>query len=173
MDAKQETPKMTVKQQRFCDFYIISGNATDAAIQAGYSKKTANRIGSENLDKPAIKAYIDARMTELQSERVADQQEILEYLTAVMRRELKEYTPIATFTEKVTWKDGKKHVMKSEGVQLVEVPAPLAAANKAAELLGKRYGMFVDRKEINGTGGNLSFAVHIDYGEGEADNDGS
>ena len=56
--------KMTEKQKRFCDEYLIDLNATQAAIRAGYSKKTANRIGTENLSKLVIKAYIEERMKE-------------------------------------------------------------------------------------------------------------
>lgn len=82
--------KLTTKQQKFADEYIISGNATQAAIEAGYSKKTANRIGSENLSKLDIKKYIDERLKEIESEKTATQQEVLEYLTSVMRGEHKE-----------------------------------------------------------------------------------
>ena len=57
--------KLTIKQQRFADEYIISGNATEAAIKAGYSKKTANVIGVENLIKPNIKTYIDEKLKKL------------------------------------------------------------------------------------------------------------
>ena len=73
--------KLTIKQQRFADEYIISGNATEAAIKAGYSKKTANRIATENLSKPVIKSYIDERLKELSDKNIANQQEVLEYLT--------------------------------------------------------------------------------------------
>ena len=57
---------MTPRQRKFCDEYLISGNATDAAIKAGYSPKTAKQTGSENLAKPDLKAYIEspARDTE-------------------------------------------------------------------------------------------------------------
>ncbi|TOY85736.1 terminase small subunit [Levilactobacillus brevis] len=79
--------KLTPKQQKFADAYIECGNATKAAIDADYSKKTARVIGQENLLKPAIKDYIDARLKELASERVASQQEVLEFLTRVMRRQ--------------------------------------------------------------------------------------
>ncbi|EPH91563.1 terminase small subunit domain protein, partial [Enterococcus faecalis F01966] len=58
---------MTEKQKRFCDFYIETGNATQAAIKAGYSKKTANRIATENLSKLVIKQYIDERLAELKN----------------------------------------------------------------------------------------------------------
>ncbi|MBC2821530.1 terminase small subunit, partial [Enterococcus faecalis] len=86
--------RMTEKQKRFCDFYIETGNATQAAIKAGYSEKTAAAIGAENLIKPNLKTYIDERLAELKNERTADAQEVLEYLTAVMRGEYKEATLI-------------------------------------------------------------------------------
>ena len=82
--------KLTLKQKKFADEYIISGNATQAAIKAGYKEKTANRIGSENLSKLDIKKYIDKRLKEIESKKTATQQEVLEYLTSVMRGEHKE-----------------------------------------------------------------------------------
>lgn len=60
--------KMTPKQKRFCDEYLIDLNATQAAIRAGYSKKNANNIASENLAKPDIRKYIEKRMAEKESE---------------------------------------------------------------------------------------------------------
>ena len=79
--------KLTAKQQRFCDEYLIDLNATQAAIRAGYSKRTANRIASENLLKPDIRKYIDARMKEKEAALIADQDEVLRYLTSVLRGE--------------------------------------------------------------------------------------
>ena len=76
---------MTPRQQKFCDEYLISGNATDAAIKAGYSAKTAKQMASENLAKPDLKAYIEAQLAALHSEKIADATEVLEYLTSVMR----------------------------------------------------------------------------------------
>lgn len=86
--------KLTLKQKKFADEYIISGNATQAAIKAGYKEKTANRIGSENLSKLDIKKYIDKRLKEIESKKTATQQEVLEYLTSVMRGEQREQTLI-------------------------------------------------------------------------------
>lgn len=85
---------MSLKQQRFADEYIISGNATQAAIKAGYKEKTANRIGSENLSKLDIKKYIDERLKEIESKKTATHQEVIEYLTSVMRGEQREQTLI-------------------------------------------------------------------------------
>lgn len=79
--------KMTAKQQRFCDEYLIDLNATQAAIRAGYSHKTARQAGTENLSKPAIKQYLADRMAEKDSQLIAKQDEILKYYTSVMRGE--------------------------------------------------------------------------------------
>ena len=68
---------MTARQKKFCDEYLISGNATDAAIKAGYSPKTAKQTGSENLAKPDLKAYIEAELDKLHSAKIADAQEVL------------------------------------------------------------------------------------------------
>ena len=120
----------TEKQRRFCDEYIKTGNATQAAVAAGYSEKTARHTGSENLTKPDIRARIDQRLAELQSERTADAQEVLEYLTSVMRGEHTE--PILRLC--------------GDGEQCIEqVPVSERDRLKAAELIGKRYGMF-DRR---------------------------
>ena len=79
--------KLTVKQQKFADLYIELGNATEAAVQAGYSPRTAGVIGNENLKKPYVKKYIDDRLAELDSQSIAAQKEVLQYLTSVMRGE--------------------------------------------------------------------------------------
>lgn len=54
--------KLTEKQQRFVEAYIETGNATKAALMAGYSKKTAYSIGNENLKKPEINNVLHRRM---------------------------------------------------------------------------------------------------------------
>ena len=79
--------KLTVKQQKFCDEYIRSGNATEAALKAGYRSRTAYSIGNENLKKPELKKYIEEKIKELESAKLATAQETLEYLTSVMRGE--------------------------------------------------------------------------------------
>ena len=81
--------KLTAKQQRFCDEYLIDLNATQAAIRAGYSKKTANRIGTENLSKLVIREYIENRMAEKEAALIANQDEVLKYLTSVLRGQSK------------------------------------------------------------------------------------
>lgn len=88
--------KLTAKQRLFCDEYIKSGNAKDAALKAGYSAKTAYSIGNENLNKPELKSYIDAKLAEIESHKIADAKEILEYFTAVLRGETREVVVVAT-----------------------------------------------------------------------------
>ena len=77
--------KLTPKQQAFADYYIQTGNATEAAIQAGYSEKTAKQTGYENLTKPYIQQYIEEKQKELESNRLADITEVREFWTEAMR----------------------------------------------------------------------------------------
>lgn len=130
--------KLTIKQKKFADEYIKTGNATQSAINAGYSEKTARKIGSENLTKPDIKAYIDERMKELEEEAIADQTEVLKFLTRIMRDEEKEevLVNVGNFEQEVQ-----------------EVKVSAKDRIKAAELLGKRYGSWTDKVDINSTEG--------------------
>lgn len=126
---------VTPKQKRFCDEYLIDCNATQAAIRAGYSEKTANVIGSENLAKPDIRAYIDERLAEMQSKKIASAEEVMQYLTSVMRGE------------------SRSSVLSlcGDGCQEVIAKAPDEKEQlKAAELIGKRYGLFTDKVGIEG-----------------------
>lgn len=143
--------KMTDKQKRFCDEYLIDLNATQAAIRAGYSKKTANVIANENLTKPYIKEYIKKRMEEKESALIADQNEVLKYLTSVMRRELTDSVVVTLQNKTEKWVQDedtgklKKQTVTEERPAVVDIPAQLKDANKAAELLGKRYGIFTEK----------------------------
>ena len=79
---------MTPRQRAFADYYIETGNAAESARRAGYSVRTANRIGSENLSKPDIVQYIGERMREQVADRVASADEALQFLTSCMRGEI-------------------------------------------------------------------------------------
>lgn len=126
--------KLTQKQQKFIDYYVETGNATEAARRAGYDAKTdraLESIGSENLRK--LEVYIKERMKPAQDKRIADADEVLQYLTAVMRGEVKD-----TFDFDTSVRD----------------------RNKAAELLGKRHRLFVDKVEQESTGDvNIHFGI--------------
>lgn len=146
--------KLTAKQQRFCDEYLIDLNATQAAIRAGYSKKTAKQIGQENLTKPDIKEYIEKRMAEKEKELIADQNEVMKYLSSVMRREKTESVVVTLSKEKSTYVPDSNGTMRKQTVkedipQVVEIPARLSDANKAAELLGKAYGIYTEKVDMD------------------------
>ena len=163
---------MTAKQQLFCDEYLIDLNATQAAIRAGYSKKTARVIGQENLTKPAIRDYIEKRMAEKEKALIADQDEVMKYLTSVMRRELSEHVVVTLVEEQSTYEpdaEGKmrKQTIKTEKPEIVEIPARLADANKAAELLGKAYAIFTDKVESDV---DMELNITVDYGDGTNEN---
>lgn len=127
--------KLTPKQHAFADFYITLGNAAEAAIKAGYSKKYAAQNTDKLLKNTNIKTYIAQRMEEIKSARIADQQEIMEFLTSVMRGEVDEPIPI----------------LNGDGYQKIVNVKPSAQARKsAAELLGKRYTMWTDKQQLEG-----------------------
>ena len=82
--------KLTPKQKKFCDEYLKLGNATQAAKNAGYSEKTAYRTGADKLKVPHILDYINARQEQIASKDIADIEEIMKYLTDVMRGKIKD-----------------------------------------------------------------------------------
>lgn len=130
--------KLTAKQKAFADYYIQTGNASEAAKKAGYKGKNLNRIGSENLSKLDIKQYIDERMAEIESERIAKAEEVLEYLTRVLRGEETEQViaieNVGDFTSEA---------------RLIDKELSAKDRLKAAELLGKRYRLFIDKVEAD------------------------
>lgn len=115
--------KLSVKQQKFADLYIETGNATQSAIDAGYAKKSARSVGSENLTKPDIKEYIDKHMTEMADKRIMSAQDALELLTRIANGEEKETKVVATQFD----------------VSEVEVPADLKTKIAAVKEILKRY----------------------------------
>lgn len=127
---------MTEKQKRFCDEYLVDCNATQAAIRAGYSQKTAYAIGLNNLKKPEIREYIDEQLKQLHSDNIADAEEVMSYLSSVMRGEYKEQTMR----------------LVGDGVQeIADIDVSAKERLKAAELIGKRYGLFKENIDLAGT----------------------
>ncbi|MDW8680982.1 terminase small subunit [Streptococcus suis] len=132
---------MTEKQKIFADEYIISLNATKAYKKAYPNVKkdaVAQANGSRLLSNAMVKAYIDEQLEKLQSERVADQQEVLEYLTSVMRGQTQEQTLCS---------------IGELGQQVIDIDVGAKDRIKAAELLGKRHRLWTDKveAEVNGT----------------------
>lgn len=154
--------KLTIKQKKFADEYIITGNATEAARKAGYSVKTANRIATENLSKPVIQEYIDKRLQELDDEAIMKQEEIMKLLSRTGRRQEMESVVVTVTQERSEWIDGKKMTVKEEIPKIVQIPAKLSDANRALELLGKRYAMWTDKID---SAGNMMIVFEDDYGD--------
>lgn len=123
---ENEVKELTIKQKNFADLYIETGNATQSYIDAGY-KATKRKVAEANARKLlanySVKSYIENRMEELKEKSIASQEEVLQYLTRVMRGEEKDQ---------------------------FDLDASLQDRTKCAELLGKRYGTFVDKKEVSG-----------------------
>ena len=143
--------EMTERQKRFCDEYLIDLNATQAAIRAGYSERSARQIADKNMSKVDIQKYIEDRMAEKESALIADQDEILKYLTSVMRGE----------SQSSVLARGYKG-----NDEVIEKTPDEKERLKAAELLGKRYGLYVDNSKINATVSTPTFV-----GEDEFDSD--
>lgn len=119
--------KLTAKQRLFADEYIKSGNATEAYIKAGYSVKnngSAKAASSRLLTNVNLKHYIDAKMAEIESHKIADAKEVLEFYTRVLRKE-------ETEPEKLMDEDGSEHFYDRE-------PSLKDRLNAAKELM-KRY----------------------------------
>lgn len=114
---------MNARQKKFCDEYLVDNNATQAAIRAGYSPKTAYSQGQRMLKNDETKTYIDAQMEQLHSAKAADAREVIEYLTSVMRGEC----------------------VNADGS-----PVCMRDRLKAAELLGRRHGIFTERVQLAG-----------------------
>lgn len=139
----EKKKKLTAKQSTFIDAYLGEAkmNAAQAARIAGY--KHPETQGAENLRK--LRPYIDEVMNKRHSNAIATQKEIQEFFTSVLRGEVKE------------------EVVSNSG-KILEVPASTKDRLKAAECMGRAYGMFTERKEISGT-------MDITIGVGDYDED--
>lgn len=147
---------MTAKQKKFADEYLIDLNGTRAYMEVykNISKKTAGNSASRLLKQEEIKKYIDQELEKIHNEKTADAKEVMEYLTAVMRREKKESVVVTLAEEKSEYVPDekgkmKRQVTKREVPVTVEIPAKISDANKAAGLLGKRYRLFTDKVEVD------------------------
>lgn len=142
---------LNVRERSFVHEYIINqGNAYRAALKAGYSMRTARHANQwieegENPSskrtlpyKPYLREAIDAELKKLDDEKIADEKEVLQYLTAVMRKESRAVVLVVEGTG-----DGRSEA------RLVEKPPDEREATKAAELLGKVHGLFTDRVQAD------------------------
>lgn len=126
---------MTAKQRRFCEEYIKDINATAAARRAGYSEKTAMQIAGQLMDRPHIRSYVDELVGNIQSANIAEAEEVMAFLTSVMRGEEVEQVPIGT---------------GMGNQRLIDKAIAGKDRVKAAELLGRRYALFTDKMSVDG-----------------------
>lgn len=128
---------MTEKQKRFADEYIIDLNGT-RAYKAAYPSVKSDHTATVNagrlLTNADIKSYVDERIAEIRSKKTAEATEVMEYLTSVMRGES---------TADVVVVDG-------DGAKIINKNPDEKERLKAAELLGKRFGLFRENVEIGG-----------------------
>ena len=128
---------MNERQQRFADEYIKTGNARQSALTAGYAKQSAFKYSSGLLKNPDVQAHIQERMAEIKTNAIADQQEILEGLTRIARREEPDYTVVTV--------EHSENGTTEKTPQTVETPTQVKDSVRAYELLGKRQVMWTDK----------------------------
>lgn len=148
--------KLTEKQQRFVDEYLIDLNATQAAIRAGYSVKTANEQGSQNLAKLSIQQAIAERMAERSKRTGINQDRVVLELAKIALVNMTDIVDsqgrIKTDAspddlaciESVKYKESESDTGSS-----VEREVKIASKLKALELLGKHLGMWNDKLDVN------------------------
>lgn len=141
--------ELTRQQKQFCDEYVVCQNAYQAALKAGYAQTTAKAKSSEWLEKVGHREYIAKKMAEKDAKLIARQDEVLETLTRILRRSEAETVVVMQKTTRSYYDgNGKKVIETEETPLLVSVPTKISDVNKAAELLGKTYGLYTDRLDL-------------------------
>ena len=128
------TKKLSKKEEKFVIEYVRTGNATQSAINAGYSERSARQTACRMLTKDYILKAIDELVKQINSEKIADAEEVMMLLTEIARGETKEENVV---------------VDKSGNVSIVETRVKEKERVKALELLGKRYKLYTDKVEAN------------------------
>lgn len=149
--------KLTPKQQRFVEEYLVDLNATQAAIRAGYSPKTAKDIGCENLAKPNIKSYIDraiairSRRTGVNQDRIINELAKIAFVnpTDVINMDEATISGDSSREDTATIASVKVKVIPTEDGDITEREVKMYDKIKALELLGKHMGMFKDKVEVS------------------------
>lgn len=142
---------MNERQKRFADEYIRTANAFQSAVRAGYSEKYASTGAHKLLENKSVKAYVEARFEELRKQSIAEQDEVLQFLTSVMRgEEVDEENIVVPKGDFLS--DVEKHTKRADTAQRI----------KSAELLGKRYAIFTDKQEITQRNIDLNIGAYDD-----------
>ncbi|WP_131043028.1 terminase small subunit [Clostridioides difficile] len=138
---------LTEKQKRFCDYYIETGNATEAYKKAykNNNQRASESNGSRLLSNDKVKNYIDERLKQIESKRIADAKEVMEYLTKILRNQEQEEVVIVS----------------ENGPEIIKKDVSIKDRNKAAELLGKRYALWTEKVDLDG---NVGVTIIDDVG---------
>lgn len=131
---------LTDKQERFCKEYMIDLNATQAAIRAGYSARCAHVTGSQLLANPKVSERLTALMAKKDENLIATADEVLKRLTAILRGQVGNHRIVKA---KDIDEDGNSVIAG----KIIELPPDACDISRAAELLGKRYGLYTDKLE--------------------------
>lgn len=138
---------LTEKQKRFCDYYIETGNATEAYKKAykNNNQRASESNGSRLLSNDKVKNYIEERLKQIESKRIADAKEVMEYLTKILRNQEQEEVVIVS----------------ENGPEIIKKDVSIKDRNKAAELLGKRYALWTEKVDLDG---NVGVTIIDDVG---------
>lgn len=150
--------KLTDKQKRFIEEYLIDLNATQAAIRAGYSEKTAYSIGEENLKKPVIKQAIEDAQSNRSSRVQITQDDVIRMLIENIEKSSGTKQVVITQTRKS--EDGE--FVGDDVAQFVYEPS---SVNKALELLGKHLGMFKDKLDVTTGDKPLPTVINVTFSD--------
>ena len=125
------------RQKMFVHEYLITGNVYQSAIKAGYSENYAKGNSVKLFENESIKKYLDERLKEIESQKIADAAEVMRYLTSVMRNETREEVPMVVSNG--DWSE----------IQIVKKDTSIKDRNKAAEMLAKRLGILTDKISLD------------------------
>nr|DAJ87474.1 MAG TPA: Terminase small subunit [Caudoviricetes sp.] len=150
--------KLTDKQKRFIEEYLIDLNATQAAIRAGYSERTAYSIGEENLKKPGIKRAIDEAQSNRSNRVQITQDDVIRMLIENIEKSSGTKQVVITQTRKS--EDGE--FVGDDVAQFVYEPS---SVNKALELLGKHLGMFKDKLDVTTGDKPLPTVINVTFSD--------
>lgn len=140
---------LTIKQKQVADDFIITGNRTESYLKFYKNiknRETAAAAASRLFNTPEMKEYIEEKMKELDEELIADQREILRGLTKQFRREETDYQVV--MTKKPRFDDNGNFLGIEEKPEVIKLPTQNKDSIKAGELLGKRFGMWTDKVEL-------------------------